>query len=62
MSNELQYLSTLVAKGKMHRRAFLGRASALGVSSVFANSLLAGAAHAEGPVCSSSYICGLLAA
>jgi peptide/nickel transport system substrate-binding protein len=50
MSKELEYLSTMVAKGKMDRRAFLGRASALGVSSVFANSLLTSAAHAEGPV------------
>ncbi len=50
MSSELEYLSQLVCKGKLDRRAFLGRATALGVSAAFANSLLATAGFAETPV------------
>jgi peptide/nickel transport system substrate-binding protein len=50
MSNELDYLSRRVALGKLSRRDFLGRAAALGVTTVFANSLLSSAALAEGPV------------
>jgi peptide/nickel transport system substrate-binding protein len=50
MSNELEYLSRRVAAGKLNRRDFLGRAAALGVTATFANSLLASAAKAEGPV------------
>src|SRR5690606_26703129 len=50
MSEELDFLSRAVAKGRLSRRDFLGRAAALGVSAVAANSLLASAARAEGPV------------
>ena len=50
MSNELEFLSRRVAEGKLSRRDFLGRAAALGVTATFANSLLASAARAEGPV------------
>lgn len=50
MSNELEFLSRRVAAGKLNRRDFLGRAAALGVSAAFANTLLAGAARAQGPV------------
>jgi len=50
MSNELEFLSRSVAKGKLSRRDFLGRAAALGASAAFANSLLSSAALAEGPV------------
>ena len=50
MSNELEFLSRHVATGKLSRRDFLGRAAALGVTATFANSLLASAARAEGPV------------
>lgn len=50
MSNELEFLSSRVAKGKLNRRDFLGRAAALGVSAAFANTLLSNAARAEGPV------------
>jgi peptide/nickel transport system substrate-binding protein len=50
MSRELEFLSRYVVVGKMNRRDFLGRAAALGVSATFANSLLAGAARAQGPV------------
>lgn len=50
MSDELQYLADLAAKQKISRRAFLGRASALGASALFANSLLANSALAAGPI------------
>lgn len=50
MSQELDYLRRRVAAGRVNRREFLGRAAALGVSATFANSLLASAALAEGPV------------
>ena len=50
MSSELEYLSRRVAAGKLSRRDFLGRAAALGASGVLANSLLASAARAQGPV------------
>src|SRR5690606_18717702 len=45
---ELTYLSQRVVRGILSRRDFLGRASALGVSSGFAGSLLASAARAQG--------------
>ena len=50
MSNELEILSRYVAKGRLSRRDFLGRAAALGVSATFANSLLSSAVRAAGPV------------
>ena len=50
MSQELQYLSQQVALGRSSRRDFLGRAAALGVSAALANTLLASAAMAAGPV------------
>ena len=50
MSNELEFLSRYVARGKLSRRDFLGRAAALGVTATFANSLLSSAARAEGPI------------
>ncbi|RWE79238.1 MAG: ABC transporter substrate-binding protein [Mesorhizobium sp.] len=50
MVDELGFLSERVAKGKLSRREFLCRAAVLGVSTAFANSLLATAARAEGPV------------
>ncbi|RWO95089.1 MAG: twin-arginine translocation signal domain-containing protein, partial [Mesorhizobium sp.] len=49
MSHELDYLSRRFAAGRLSRREFLGRATALGVSATFANSLLAGAANAQTP-------------
>ncbi|RWP16106.1 MAG: ABC transporter substrate-binding protein [Mesorhizobium sp.] len=49
MSQELDYLSLRIAAGRLSRREFLGRATALGVSAAFANSLLAGAAKAQVP-------------
>jgi peptide/nickel transport system substrate-binding protein len=50
MSKELEFLSRRVASGKLNRRDFLGRAASLGVTAAFANSLLADAARAAGPV------------
>ncbi len=50
MSNELEYLSRRVAAGKLNRRDFLGRAAALGVGAVAANSMLSSAVLAAGPV------------
>ncbi|RWI07211.1 MAG: ABC transporter substrate-binding protein [Mesorhizobium sp.] len=47
MSQELDYLSRGVATGRLSRREFLGRATALGLSATFANSLLAGAGEAQ---------------
>src|SRR5690625_3200891 len=49
MSRELEFLSRLAAAGRLNRRAFLGRAAALGVSATFANSLLASAVRAQSP-------------
>ncbi|RWD52281.1 MAG: ABC transporter substrate-binding protein [Mesorhizobium sp.] len=50
MNDETRYLSEQAAKGAMSRRAFLGRAAALGATAAFANSLLAGAVRAQSPV------------
>ena len=50
MNDELKYLSTRAVKGLMSRREFMGKAAALGVSAVVANTMLADAAKAAGPV------------
>lgn len=50
MSSELEYLSLHVATGRMSRRDFLGRAAALGVGVIAANSMLVKAAYAAGPI------------
>ncbi|MGN6469238.1 MAG: ABC transporter substrate-binding protein [Rhizobiaceae bacterium] len=50
MSKELEYLSRRVASGKLTRRDFLGRAAALGVTATVANSMIADAVMAAGPV------------
>lgn len=49
MSNELKYLAMRAATGALDRRAFMGRAAALGVSTAMAGSLLSSAAYAAGP-------------
>ncbi|MFN3953113.1 MAG: ABC transporter substrate-binding protein [Pararhodobacter sp.] len=49
MNNEFRYLLSRAARGRLPRRAFLGRAAALGVTGAMANSLLASAVHAAGP-------------
>ena len=48
--NELEHLSRMMVRGRLSRRDFLGRAAALGVSAVAANTLLSGGARAETPV------------
>lgn len=50
MSDELEFLSRRVVTGRLSRRDFLGRAAALGITAPFANTLLARAAQAAGPV------------
>lgn len=50
MSGELDHLSRLVVSGRLSRRDFLGRAAALGVTALSANSLLSSAALAQAPV------------
>jgi peptide/nickel transport system substrate-binding protein len=50
MNDELRFLARQAARGRMDRRAFLGRASALGLSAAAANLMLTQAARAEGPV------------
>ena len=60
MSKELVYLSHRVAAGRMNRRDFLGRASALGVTAAFAGGLLADAARAQGPVKGGTLRAGLV--
>ncbi|MGX9351877.1 ABC transporter substrate-binding protein [Shimia sp. W99] len=49
MNDELKYLSLRAATGRLSRRSFLGRAGALGLSAVAANTMLAGAVKAAGP-------------
>ena len=49
MTNELDYLKKRVAQGKLSRRDFMGKASALGVTAAAATTMLADAAYAEGP-------------
>ncbi|MCC5969388.1 MAG: ABC transporter substrate-binding protein [Pararhodobacter sp.] len=49
MNDEFRYLMARAARGKLDRRAFMGRAAALGVTGAMANTLLATAARAQGP-------------
>lgn len=50
MSDELKYLSRLVAAGRLDRRSFMGRAAALGVTAMGAGSLIATQVRAQGAV------------
>lgn len=50
MTAELTYLARRSLAGAFSRRAFLGRAAAVGLTAVFAQSLLASAVQAAGPV------------
>jgi peptide/nickel transport system substrate-binding protein len=50
MNDQLKYLSARAAAGKMSRREFMSRAAALGVSAAVANTFMASAAKAAGPV------------
>lgn len=47
MNDQLKHLTGEVAKGKMTRREFVGRAAALGVTAAVANSMLAESARAD---------------
>ena len=49
MNDELKYLLARTAQGKYSRRAFMGRAAALGVTAGMASSMLATAANAQEP-------------
>ena len=49
MNDQLEYLKKRVAQGKISRREFMGRASAMGVSAAAATAMMTTAAHAEGP-------------
>lgn len=49
MSDELRFLVKHAAEGRLNRRAFLGRAAALGVSATAASTMLGRAVRAEGP-------------
>ena len=49
MNDYLKHLAQEAALGRMDRREFLGRAAALGVTALGANTLLASAAKAAGP-------------
>jgi peptide/nickel transport system substrate-binding protein len=50
MSDEFHYLARLTAQGRMDRRTFLGRATALGFSVAAASTLLSRAVQAAGPI------------
>lgn len=50
MNDQFTHMSKLVAAGKMSRREFMGRASALGISVAMASSMIATAVQAAGPV------------
>lgn len=50
MSQELDYLAKLAARGRLSRRDFLGRAAALGVTAASANLMLSTSVRAQGPV------------
>ncbi len=50
MDNQLDFMAGRVTAGKMTRREFMGKATALGVSAVVASSMFADAVHAAGPV------------
>ena len=49
MNDELKYLLSRTVKGAYSRRAFLGRATAMGLTAAMANTVLATAVRAEGP-------------
>jgi peptide/nickel transport system substrate-binding protein len=49
MNDEFRYLLARAARGRLDRRAFIGRAAALGVTATAANTLLAQAVLAQGP-------------
>lgn len=50
MINQLDFYSGRVSAGKMTRREFIGKATALGISAAMASTMFADAARAAGPV------------
>ncbi|KPQ08462.1 MAG: peptide/nickel transport system substrate-binding protein [Rhodobacteraceae bacterium HLUCCA12] len=59
MNDEFRYHLARAARGRLGRRAFLGRAAALGVSGAMANTLLASAVRAQGPQRGGDLVMGL---
>jgi peptide/nickel transport system substrate-binding protein len=59
MNDEFHYHLARTARGLQSRRAFLGRAAALGVTATMANTMLAGAVRAEGPKEGGTLVMGL---
>ncbi|PQO23241.1 peptide ABC transporter substrate-binding protein [Rhodobacteraceae bacterium WD3A24] len=59
MSDELRYLIDRVKQGRCSRRAFLGRAGALGLTGAMANTMLAGALRAQTPQQGGHLVLGL---
>ena len=59
MTKQLDYYAKRAAKGLMTRREFVGKAAALGVTAAVANSMLAQAVHAAGPVKGGSFKMGV---
>lgn len=60
MNDEFRYLMARAARGQLDRRAFLGRAAALGVTSAAATGLLSQAVLAQGPRQGGSLVMGLV--
>jgi len=59
MNDEFRYLLARAARGKLDRRAFIGRAAALGVASTAATGLLSKAVLAQGPRAGGTLVVGL---
>lgn len=59
MNDQMKDLLSQAARGRMSRREFMGRASALGVSAALAGSMFAGAARAQTPVKGGKLIAGM---
>ena len=59
MNDEFRFILDRAARGKMPRRAFLGRAAALGVASTAATGLLSKAVLAQGPRQGGSLVVGM---
>ncbi|MCX8509443.1 MAG: ABC transporter substrate-binding protein [Rhodobacteraceae bacterium] len=59
MSDELRYHLVRTLQGKQSRRAFLGRAGALGISATMANTMLSSALRAETPRKGGTLVAGM---
>ena len=58
MSRELEYLASEAVRGRISRRAFLGRAAALGIALPVASKLLSSTALAQEPQKGGDLVCG----